>query len=423
MKNRKVLIIGGGGREHALCWKLSQSPRVKELHCIPGNAGMEEIAICNADISMLDFPSIKNYALSHHLDLIVVGPEQPLVAGIKDFFRDSTIEVFGPDKLSAQLEGSKIFTKNFFSKYNIPTPGYKTFFTLDDALYHIRTTHHYPIVIKADGLAAGKGVVIADNEEHAVTSIKEMMEFKKFKSAGDKIVIEEYVAGNELSYQIILCGNQYSELKPSQDFKKALEGNLGSNTGGMGNLCPPSWSNENVLKQIKDTIVQPVVQNLVREGMHFCGVLFTGMIMSGNEPKALEINVRFGDPEIQTVLPLLKTDLLDVIEACLSSELDQLKLDWADQYSACVVLTSQGYPDDDYLTGFPIKGLDKVKSMENVVLFHAGTKKINNTLVNHGGRVLNVVGIGKSSQEAAMRAYDAVNHIHFKGMTYRKDIS
>jgi phosphoribosylamine---glycine ligase len=422
MKKKKVLVLGGGGREHALCWKLSQSPKVEQLFCIPGNAGIQELAQTDASISPIDFPAIKQFALQHQIELIVVGPEQTLVMGIKDYFEDSNIQVFGPDRHSAQLEGSKIFTKNFFSKFDIPTPSYKTFFTLDDALYHIHTHEVYPIVIKADGLASGKGVVIAHSEEDAVNSIKEMMEHKKFKSAGDKIIIEEYIEGPEISYQVILDGSHFVELQVSQDFKKAYEENLGPNTGGMGNLCPPSWADASILQQGKEMIVQKIAHFLPREGINFNGVLFTGMIMSKTGLKALEINVRFGDPELQTILPLLKTDLMDLIESCHEHRLDQLKLEWENLYSSCVVLCSEGYPDKELSLGHEIHGITEAKAMEGVLVFHAGTQLQNGKLVNQGGRVLNVVGLGKTTEEASRKAYSAIEKISFNGMSFRKDI-
>lgn len=422
MKKKNVLVLGGGGREHALCWKLSQSSKVHKLFCIPCNAGIQELAVTESLISPLDFPAIKQYALEHNIELIVVGPEQMLVEGIKDFFEGSDIQVFGPDRHSAQLEGSKTFTKNFFSKFDIPTPSYKTFFTIDDALYHIHTNHTYPIVIKADGLASGKGVIIAQSEEDALTSIKEMMEHKKFKSAGDKIIIEEFIEGSELSYQIILDGNHFVELQASQDFKKAFDQNLGPNTGGMGNLCPPSWADSSILQQGKEEIIQRLVQNLHREGITFSGVLFTGMIMSKEGLKALEINVRFGDPELQAILPLLETDLMDLIEACLNHSLDSLKLEWKKLYSSCVVLCSEGYPDKELSLEHEIHGLNEAKALEGVIIFHAGTKNQYGKTVNSGGRVLNIVGLGSTNEEASKRAYKAISKISFKGMHYRKDI-
>ncbi len=422
MKKRNVLVLGGGGREHALCWKLSKSSHLKSLHCIPGNAGIAQTAHCNAMIPLSDFNAIKQYTSLHNIDLIVVGPEQPLVNGIKDFFEDSGIDIFGPDKNAAQLEGSKIFTKNLFSKYNIPTPSYHTFFSLDDALYHIHTQNHYPKVIKADGLAAGKGVIIAQNEEHAASSIKEMMELKKFQSAGEKIVIEEFIKGNELSYQIILNGSSYVELKPSQDFKKVHAHDQGPNTGGMGNLCPPSWADDAKLEIARENIIHKLVRCIQEEGIHFSGVLFTGLIMSDHEPKALEINVRFGDPEIQSILPLLKTDLLEIIISCIENRLDQISLEWTEQYSSCIVLASRGYPDGKLSLGHCIEGLDQAQSKQDVIIFHAGTQLIEGNIVNSGGRVLNVVGLGKNREEASKKAYETAKQINFEGMQYRKDI-
>jgi len=421
MKKQNVLVLGGGGREHALCWKLSQSPELNELYCIPGNAGIQKIAHISNSFDMMDFQAVKNFAKDKKVSLLIVGKENPLVKGIADFFTNSEIKVFGPNQHAAQLEGSKIFTKNFFVKYNIPTAKFHTFFTLDDALYHIKTNHDYPIVIKADGLAQGKGVMIAREEKEALHSIKEMMEFKKFKSAGEKIVIEEFLDGHELSYQIFLDKGEYINLIPSQDYKKAYDGNLGPNTGGMGNVAPPSWLNEDITKKIKDQVVKKLIYALHMEEIHYTGVLFLGIMIVKGDPFVLEINVRFGDPESQVIMPLLKSDLLTVTNQICSGHIKDVQLDWSKDIATCIVLSSKGYPDF-FEKGKEIKGLHDVAKMENVFLFHAGTTIIDEKVYTNGGRVMSVVGLGKSWEESRKKAYEAVSKISYEGMFYRKDI-
>lgn len=416
-----MLVLGSGGREHALCWKLTQSHNLGNLYCIPGNAGIEKIAITDSSLDIMDFPAIKQYAEKNKISLIIVGKENPLVKGIKDYFNESGIRIFGPDRHSSQLEGSKIFTKNFFTKYEIPTPKFHTFFTHDDAIYHIKTNHEYPIVIKADGLAQGKGVMIANEEEEALHCIKEMMENKKFKSAGEKILIEQYLDGKELSYQIILDSGNYIDLVPSQDYKKAFDGNKGPNTGGMGNVAPPSWITEKLTAKIKEKIVSRIIDALAQESILFSGVLFLGIMVVKDEPYVLEINVRFGDPEAQVVLPLLKTDFLTLINQICDGNIKKIKAEFSNQTATCIVLASLGYPDK-YQIKKEIKGLEEVQGIPNVFVFHAGTSYENGKLVSNGGRVLNIVGIGNSSDESRKIALNAANKISFDGMFYRKDI-
>lgn len=421
MNKQNVLVLGSGGREHALCWKLSQSQNLGNLFCIPGNAGIEQLAQTDPTVDLMDFPSVKQFAVKNNISLIIVGKENPLVKGIKDFFNESGISVFGPDRHSAQLEGSKIFTKNFFTKYEIPTPKFNTFFTHDDAIYHIKTNHEYPIVIKADGLAQGKGVMIATEEEEALRCIKEMMEFKKFKSAGEKIIIEEYLDGKELSYQILLDAGHVIDLIPSQDYKKAFDGNKGPNTGGMGNVAPPPWLTEKLTAKIKETIVARVVDALAQESIHYSGVLFLGIMVVKDTPYVLEINVRFGDPEAQVVLPLLKTDFLNLVTQICKGNIKKVKVDYSDQKATCIVLASLGYPDK-YQIKKEIKGIEEAALLPNVHIFHAGTAIENGKLVTNGGRVLNIVGLGETTEESRKIALNAASKIAFDGMFYRKDI-
>ena len=421
MSKQNVLVLGNGGREHAMCWKLSQSQNLGELYCIPGNAGIEKLAKTDQTIDIMDFTSIKQFSLKNKISLIIVGKENPLVKGIKDFFQESGIHVFGPDQHSSQLEGSKIFTKNFFTKYDIPTPKFYTFFTHDDAIYHIKTNHTYPVVIKADGLAQGKGVMIATQEEEAIHCIKEMMEFKKFKSAGEKIVIEEYLEGKEVSYQILLDSGHFIDLIPSQDYKKALEGNTGPNTGGMGNVAPPSWLTADMVSNIKRSIVLKIVDALKMESIHYSGILFLGIMIVKDQPYVLEINVRFGDPEAQVILPLLKNDFLQVINDLCMGNIKKIKLDWSKEKATCIVLTSKGYPDK-YQIKKQITGLKEASLLPKVQIFHAGTIMENNVLLTNGGRVLNIVGLGDTWDESRNNALSAVKKINFDGLVYRKDI-
>lgn len=420
-KKLNVLVLGGGGREHVICWKLSQSRRINNLFCIPGNSGIERIAKITPDINITDFNRIKDFSLENNIDIIFVGPELPLVKGIKNFFENTNVKVFGPSLQAAQLEGSKIFTKNFLSKYNIQTPKYNTFFSSDDALYFVNSIKKYPVVIKADGLAAGKGVMIASNEHEAVNCIKDMMECKKFKSAGEKIVIEEFISGKELSYELVVDGKNYVDLMPSQDYKKVYDGDKGLNTGGMGNIAPPPWLSCELKNKIEDEVVKKIVLSIVTEGIHFSGILFIGMIISSSITQVLEMNVRLGDPEAQVVLPLLKSDLLTAVEMVLNGEIENLKLEWFDNYATCVVLTSRGYPGE-YEKGKEIKGLNEAESMDGVFVYHAGTLYEDGKYFTNGGRVLDVVGIGKTKDDSIKKAYEGVSKIHFDGMHYRKDI-
>lgn len=421
MKKENVLVLGSGGREHALCWKLAQSPYLKQLYCIPGNSGIETIASTDSSVDIMNFEAVMNFAVKHEITLLVVGKENPLVSGIVDYFKKySEIKVFGPNQHAAMLEGSKIFSKNFFAKYDIPTAPYHTFFSKDDAIYYLRSQAEYPVVIKADGLAQGKGVMIVQNEEEAMHSIKEMMDSKRFQSAGEKIVIEKYLDGQELSYQLLFIEGEYVELLPSVDYKRALDHNEGPNTGGMGNMAPPPWLDDDLLKKIKQKIIKKISSSLKMEGIVFTGVLFLGLMICQKEPYILEINVRFGDPESQVVLPLLKNDLLEMILHPVVP-FSNTSLSWLPKKATCVVLTSQGYPEH-YEIDKPITGLDKLSQLENVLVFHAGTKRNSNQFFTCGGRVLNIVGLGNTWQESRKIAYDAARLVHFDGKTYRNDI-
>lgn len=421
MTKENVLILGNGGREHALCWKLSKSPYLKKLYCIPGNGGIESLAQTDTSVDIMNFEAVKQFAVDHEIGLIVIGKENPLVSGIVDFFKKNTeIKVFGPNQHAATLEGSKIFAKNFFMKHDIPTAPYHTFFSKDDAIYYLRSQAVYPVVIKADGLAQGKGVMIVQNEEEAMHSIKEMMDSKRFQSAGEKIVVESFLDGKELSYQLLFMEGDYVELIPSVDYKRALDNNQGPNTGGMGNMAPPPWLEDELIKKIKNKIIKKLATSLKMDGILFTGVLFLGLMICQKDPYVLEINVRFGDPESQVVLPLLKNDLLEIMLNP-ATPFSETTLTWLNQKATCIVLTSKGYPDH-YEIDKPITGLEKLADKDNVLVFHAGTKKNGNQYYTCGGRVLNIVGLGDTWQESRQVAYEAAKIIHFEGKTYRNDI-
>ena len=420
-----VLVLGSGGREHALCWKLSQSPLLGNLFCLPGNAGISELATIANEPDILDFPAIETFCKKNNIHLIAVGKELPLVNGIKDFFADTDILVFGPSKHAAMLEGSKIYTKNLLSKYNIPTAGYHTFFNKDDALYYSESIETFPCVIKADGLAQGKGVVIANNKQEVISSILEMMEHKKFQQAGEKIVIEDFLEGRELSFQILVNNDQYFDLLPSQDYKKAYDGNTGPNTGGMGNIAPAPWVTPIIQQNIHSQVIKPLMHALHSENNPYTGIMFIGlMIDTMNNPYVLEINARFGDPESQVVMPLLKTDLLPAMLHIAKHEKlpTDFQLEWEDNvHATCVVLTSEGYPIA-YEKGKEITGLNTLKSTTDCLCFHAGTRKIDNQYVTSGGRVLNIVALGSSQEESRKKAYEYADAIDFEGKTIRTDI-
>lgn len=421
MTKENVLVLGNGGREHALCWKLSNSPYLKQLYCIPGNGGIETIALTDQSVDIMNFEVVKQFALDHHIGLIIVGKENPLVSGIVDFFKKhSEIKVFGPNQHAAMLEGSKIFSKNFFTKHDIPTSPYHTFFSKDDAIYFLRSQASYPVVIKADGLAQGKGVMIVHNDEEAMHSIKEMMDSKRFQSAGEKIVIENFLDGKELSYQLLFMDGEYVELIPSVDYKRAFDNNEGPNTGGMGNMAPPPWLDDELVRKIKNKIIKKLASSLKMDGILFTGVLFLGLMICQKEPYVLEINVRFGDPESQVVLPLLENDLLELILHP-NAPFSGTHLSWSNQKATCVVLTSKGYPDR-YEIDKPITGLERLAGKDNVLVFHAGTRKNGNQYYTCGGRVLNIVGIGDTWQDSRHIAYEAAKQIHFEGKTSRSDI-
>ena len=417
----KVLIVGSGGREHAIAWKVAQSPKVDKIYCAPGNAGIEEFAEC-VPIQAMEFDKLVAFAKEQAIDLTVVGMDDPLVGGIVDAFEAEGLRVFGPRKNAAILEGSKAFSKDLMKKYNIPTAAYETFTDPEKALEYLETAK-MPIVLKADGLALGKGVLICQTLEEAKEGVKTLMMDKKFGSAGDEIVIEEFMTGREVSVLSFVDGNIVKIMSSAQDHKRAKDGDQGLNTGGMGNFSPSPFYTKEVDEFCKKYIYQPTVDAMKAEGRPFKGVIFFGLMLTPDGPKVLEYNARFGDPEAQVVLPRLENDIVDVFEACIDGTLDQVDLKFDnDRATVCVILASDGYPVE-YKKGFPIEGLEKFKGKDDYYVFHSGTKfNENGQIVTNGGRVLGVTATGKDLKEARKKAYEATEWISFENKYMRHDI-
>ena len=413
----KVLIIGSGGREHALCHAFKKSTTVEELFCIPGNAGTASIAK-NFDVDIKNFEKIKEFVKQHEVDLVVIGPEQPLVDGIVDFLNENNIKVFGPNKEASQLEGSKIFTKELCKKYNIPTADFGIFEETESARKFLEQCN-LPIVIKADGLASGKGVYICHNKNEAIESIKEIFN-GKFGMA-KKVLIEEFLEGEEMSFFIISDGETYYPFGTAQDHKRVLEGDKGKNTGGMGAYSPSRLENDNLNKKIIDKIINPTLKGLKDLNTKFEGFLYAGLMIVKNEPFLIEYNVRMGDPECQTIIPKLKNDFADVVYACVNKNLQSINLEWYKDKSLCVVLCSNGYPDK-YKNNIEIKNLEKIKLKENEFIFHAGTQKVGDKIYSNGGRVLNLVIKSNNFKENRDKIINLINQINWGDGFYRKDI-
>jgi phosphoribosylamine--glycine ligase len=415
----KVLVIGSGGREHALVWKLSQSPMVDKIFCTPGNAGISEIAEC-LDIKTDDIAALVNFAKYEGIDLTVVGPEAPLTAGIVDAFVKEDRRIFGPDKLGAQLEGSKVFAKEFMLKYGIPTAEYKTFTSYLHAKEYIQLKGA-PIVIKADGLAAGKGVFVAVSVEESIDALKLIIKERAFGSAGDKVIVEQCLKGEEASFMVLTDGKTFIPLAASQDHKTVFDNNKGPNTGGMGAYSPAPIITASLEADIMKNIIKPVIKGLTKERINYRGIIYAGLMICDGKPYVLEFNCRFGDPEAQPVLMRLDSDLFDALKAASEGKLKDIKLSWKNDASVCVVLTSKGYPGS-YEKGKVIKGLDSLKNRDDLMVFHAGTSVYDKKFVTSGGRVLGVTALGKDIRSAKENAYQAIKKIHFDGMHYRKDI-
>ena len=417
----KVLIVGSGGREHAIAWKVAQSKKVDKIYCAPGNAGISEVAEC-VPIGAMEFDKLVAFAKEKEIDLTVIGMDDPLVGGIVDVFEKEGLRVFGPRKNAAILEGSKAFSKDLMKKYHIPTAAYETFTDPEKALEYLETAK-MPIVLKADGLALGKGVLICQTLEEAKEGVKTLMMDKKFGSAGDEIVIEELMTGREVSVLSFVDGNIVKIMSSAQDHKRAKDGDQGLNTGGMGNFSPSPFYTKEVDEFCKKYIYQPTVDAMKAEGRPFKGVIFFGLMLTPDGPKVLEYNARFGDPEAQVVLPRLENDIVDVFEACIDGTLDQVDLKFDnDRATVCVILASDGYPVE-YKKGFPIEGLEKFKGKDDYYVFHSGTKfNENGQIVTNGGRVLGVTATGKDLKEARKKAYEATEWISFENKYMRHDI-
>ncbi|MBD9013885.1 MAG: phosphoribosylamine--glycine ligase [Lachnospiraceae bacterium] len=415
----KVLIVGSGGREHALAWKVAQSHRVDKIYCAPGNAGIAEYAEC-VPITAMEFDKLAAFAKEQAVDLTIVGMDDPLVGGIVDAFEAQGLRVFGPRKNAAILEGSKAFSKDLMKKYQIPTAAYETFDSAEAALAYLETAD-FPIVLKADGLALGKGVLICQNLDEAKEGVKEIMTDKKFGSAGNRLVVEEFMTGREVSVLSFVDGKTIKTMTSAQDHKRAGDGDTGLNTGGMGTFSPSPFYTDEVDDFCKKYIYQATVDAMAKEGREFKGIIFFGLMLTEKGPRVLEYNARFGDPEAQVVLPRMKNDLVDVCEACIDGKLDETDLQFEDNAAVCVVLASEGYPVK-YEKGLPIRGLENFKDKEGYYVFHAGTKFDGDTIVTNGGRVLGVTAKGENLKAARANAYEAVKWIDFDNKYYRHDI-
>jgi phosphoribosylamine--glycine ligase len=418
----KVLVIGGGGREHALAWKLAQSARVARVWVAPGNGGTAGAGkIDNLALAENDFDGLINFARREGIGLTFIGPEAPLAGGVVDAFQAAGLRCFGPTRAAAQLEASKAFAKAFMARHNIPTARYDTFTSLDAALTHLQQVD-YPVVIKASGLAAGKGVIVPDSAEEAEAALRHMMAERAFGAAGDTVVIEERLFGREASVLAFADGRHLAVMPPAQDHKQIFEGDRGPNTGGMGAYAPAPLITPSLLETIKQTVLQPALDGLRSEGTPYAGILYAGLMMTQAGLKVLEFNCRFGDPETQVILPLLETDLVDVIEAALDGQLDRMTLKWKSGSAATVVAASEGYPGS-YPKGREISGLDGVAALKDVVVFHAGTQQgEDDRLFTGGGRVLAVTGSGDNLAQALNHAYAGLEKINFRGMYFRRDI-
>lgn len=413
----KILVVGGGGREHAICWKLSNEDNVEKIYCAPGNAGISQVAECIA-IGDSDIDKLIDFVKENNIDLTVVGPEVPLVKGIVDRFEVEGLKIFGPNKECAQLEGSKSFSKDFMVKHNIPTAKYKEYTEIDKAISEI-DSFGYPVVIKADGLAAGKGVVILENKEDALDALKEMMLDKKFGEAGNKIVVEEFIKGVETSILAFVDNNTIIPMVSAKDHKKVYNNEQGPNTGGMGTFSPSEIYTDDLEKEIREKVLDRTLDGLKKDGLKFKGILFIGLMITNDGAKVLEYNVRFGDPETQSVLFRLDTDLNKIMTSIIDNKLAEIKIKYKSEQAVCVMLTSGGYPDS-YEKGKVITGLENLD--KDIVVFHSGTKLVDEKLVTNGGRVIGITAKANTVKDAANKVYENIKKIDFEGMHYRTDI-
>lgn len=416
----KILVVGGGGREHAIIMKLAESKKVDKLYCTPGNGGISKFAEC-FDVKATDIDGVVALAKKLNADMVVVAPDDPLVLGMVDELNKCGFKTFGPDKAAAVIEGSKVFSKDLMKKYNIPTAKYEVFDNAEQALEYIKSENTYPTVIKADGLALGKGVIIAQDEKEASDAVYSIMEDKIFGSSGNKVVIEEYLTGPEVSVLSFCDGKTVVPMISSMDHKRALDNDEGLNTGGMGTVAPNPYYTKEIAEECMKTIFIPTVDAMAKENRPFSGCLYFGLMLTPKGPKVIEYNCRFGDPETQVVLPLLETDLFDIFEAIYDKRLDKMDIKWKNEFSACVVMASGGYPKK-YQTNIQITGLDAMGQSEEVFIYHAGTKYENGKFLTSGGRVLGITANATSLKEALIKAYNTVNKVTFENAHYRKDI-
>ncbi|MCL0085473.1 phosphoribosylamine--glycine ligase [Thermodesulfovibrionales bacterium] len=416
----KALVIGGGGREHAIVWKLMQSRHVDKVYCMPGNAGIAEIAEC-IDVHSLDFNKLVDFVRYEWVDLTIVGPEGPLSGGIVDAFEREGRRIVGSTKMATQLESSKVFAKEFMKRYRIPTAEYKVFTSYIHAEEYVRMKG-LPIVIKADGLAAGKGVFVASRAEEVVDALRLVMKERIFGDAGNRVIVEQYLEGEEVSFMAFTDGSTIIPMVSSQDYKRVFDNDEGPNTGGMGAYSPAPVITRELESIIMERIMRPAISGLKAMGIKYKGVLYAGLIIDNGNPYVLEFNCRFGDPEAQSILSRLNTDIMDIFMAITDERLSDINIEWSDEAAVCVVLASEGYPGK-YKRGKVIHGLNDVRDMDNVVVFHAGTAFNDNEIITKGGRVLGVTATGKDINGAKERSYEAVKRIHFEGMHYRKDIA
>lgn len=415
----RVLVVGSGGREHALCWKIVQSPLVDQIFCAPGNAGISRIARC-VDIKSMDIESLVRFSKAEEIDITIVGPEQPLARGIVDKFNDEKLRIFGPSKQAAMIESSKVFAKNLMRKYEIPTPFFSTFSNFSDAVNWVKEVKA-PLVVKADGLAGGKGVVVCRSEDQIIDTLDSFMRGRIFGDAGATVVIEELVEGEEVSYFVFTDGERVIPLEPSQDHKALLEGDKGPNTGGMGAYSPAPLVTREMHEKIMERIMVPIINALDREGKRYKGVLYAGLMIRDFEPTVLEFNCRFGDPETQPLMMRMKSDIVPIINAVVDGDLNGYEIEWNPDASVCVVIAAKGYPGD-YRTGIELKGIEAMEDLENVVVFHAGTTAMDGKVVSNGGRILGITTTGKTISESRDLAYRAIALMDNEDIYFRTDI-
>ena len=416
----KVLVVGGGGREHTIVWKIAQSPKVEKIYCAPGNGGISSLAEC-VNISATDKEAMVAFAKKENIDLVMVAPDDPLVLGMVDAMEKEGIRAFGPRANAAIIEGSKVFSKDLMKKYNIPTAAYEVFTESEKAIEYLKAQNSYPAVIKAEGLALGKGVIIAQDENEAIDGIKEIMEDKKFGDSGNRVVIEQFLVGPEVSVLAFTDGKTVKPMVSAQDHKRAYDGDKGLNTGGMGTFSPSRLYDKAKEEECMKNIFIPTIEAMAAEGRPFKGVLYFGLMMTSDGVKVIEYNCRFGDPETQVVLPRLKTDLVEIMDAVIDERLDEIEIEWADNAAVCVVMASGGYPVS-YEKGHVISGIEDANAMENVIVFHAGTKLEDGKFTNAGGRVLGVTAVDENLDKAIKRAYEGVSKISGKDEFHRNDI-